>query len=413
MSQIECTDEDNIIAALDRPDRVSVVSLLLTGRQLRKMVTVMQQPFPSLRHLFLEAYKSNELDVPALPSEFLGRSAPHLQTIELDGIPFPSLPALLLTSADLVTLHLVNIPQTGYIPPEAMVAALATLGRLEDLRFAFLSPASCPDQIRLLPIARSVLPALTSFEFRGVRGYLEDFMARIDAPRLHTIWIYYFDQLVDFEVPQLCRFIDNSEVNRPSHCSVHFQHSLISFGAGPTIVSFGAGPTTHTRESKFYDVFPRHIVVRILCEGMDLQVSHLAQTLDQISVILSNVVHFVIGYNSISPEPEGMDNIEWLQLLRPFSSVRTLFVSRDFAGHVSRSLDNITAVMATEVLPALKMLCLEGEPPSSDHKFIATRSESGRPVLVVNTQREFQEGLKMYLGDLYRGDLETVSYILE
>ena len=108
-----------------------------------------------------------------------------------------------------------------------------------------------------------------------------------------------------------------------------------------------------------------------------------------------------------------MDNIEWLQLLRPFSSVRTLFVSRDFAGHVSCSLDNITAVMATEVLPALKMLCLEGETPSSDHKFIAARSESGRPVLVVNTQREFQENLKMYLGDLYQGDLETVSYTLE
>ena len=139
------------------------------------------------------------------------------------------------------------------------------------------------------------------------------------------------------------------------------------------------------------------------------QVSHLAQALDQISIILSNVVHFVIGYNSISPEPEGMDNIEWLQLLRPFSSVRTLFVSREFAGHVSRSLDNITAVMATEVLPALKMLCLEGEPPSSDHKFIAARSESGRPVLIVNTRRGFQERLKMYLGDSYRGDLETVS----
>ena len=268
-SQIEGTDEDNIIAALDHPDRVSAVSLLLTGQQLRKMATVMQEPFPSLRHLFLEAYKSNESDVPVLPSEFLGISTPHLQTIKLDGIPFPSLPALLLTSADLVTLHLVNIPQTGYIPPEAMVAALATLNRLEDLHFAFLSPASCPDQIRLLPITRSVLPALTSFEFRGVRGYLEDFMARIDAPRLHTIWIYYFNQLVDFEVPQLCQFIDHSAVNRPSHCTVHFQHSLVSFGAGPTIVSFGAGPTTHTHESKFYDVFPRHIVVRILCEGID------------------------------------------------------------------------------------------------------------------------------------------------
>ena len=50
-------DEDDIIAALEHPDRVSSVGLRLTGPQLEKMATVMQEPFPALKHLFLcDAY---------------------------------------------------------------------------------------------------------------------------------------------------------------------------------------------------------------------------------------------------------------------------------------------------------------------------------------------------------------------
>jgi hypothetical protein len=386
-SQIEDT-ENNIIAALNHPDRVSSVSLRLTGRQLSQMVTVMQEPFPALRHIFMAMHTSN--DVSVFPCEFLGGSAPSLQTINLQGIPFPALPALLLSTSDLVTMKLHDIPQTGYISPEAMVSSLATLTRLSDLLIGFQSPDSRTHQISLPPTTRTVLPALTSFEFRGVCGYLEDFLARIDAPLLHTIWIYYFNQLVDFDVPQLRRFIDHSEnLNQPTRCYVHFQHSL---------VSFGATPVTHIH--KFFDDFPLHIVVRILCEGIDLQVSHLAQALNQISAVLSNVVHFAIGYNSncdsVSPDPEGMDDIEWLQLLLPFSSVKTLFVSREFAGHISRSLEYIAAVMATEVLPALEMLCLEDHTVSSIHEFIAIRRESGHPVTIVDTKRAFMERIWLY-----------------
>jgi hypothetical protein len=181
---MERNDEDNVIAALDHPDRLSAVGLSLTGRQLGKIVTVMQEPFPALKHLSLETRILN--DVPVLPCEFLGRSAPCLQSIVLDGIPFPALPVLLLSTIDLVTLNLLNIPQTGYISPEAMVAALATLIRLEDLEIKFQSPASRPDQIHLPPVTRTVLPALTDFYFNGVREYLEDFVARISAPRLDT-----------------------------------------------------------------------------------------------------------------------------------------------------------------------------------------------------------------------------------
>jgi hypothetical protein len=54
----------------------------------------------------------------------------------------------------------------------------------------------------------------------------------------------------------------------------------------------------------------------------------------------------------------------------PPESVQTLFLSGKIAGHVSRALEDIAGVMATEVLPALDMLFSEDQPVSSVHKFV-------------------------------------------
>ncbi|KAN0128313.1 hypothetical protein V8E53_013897, partial [Lactarius tabidus] len=270
-----------------------------------------------------------------------------------------------------------------------MVTALATLTRLRDLRIGFRSPVSRPNRIHLPPPIRTILPALTFFEFRGVREYLENFVAQIAAPRLDSIFIDYFNQFVDFEVPQLWQFIDNSEdLNRPMHGSVQFH---------PKRVSFGAGPTTHIPESESFDDFPQNINVRIRCEGMDWQISHIAQALSQISAVFSNMLHLAINSDEIGPEPEVMDDIEWLQLLRSFPSVQTLFVSREYARHLSRSLEDIPVVAATDVLPALDLVCFEDQPVTSVHKLIAARWKSGRPVATVDTRLQFDERLLSYL----------------
>lgn len=76
--------------------------------------------------------------------------------------------------------------------------------------------------------------------------------------------------------------------------------------------------------------------------------------------------------------------------------MRTLFVPNRFSGHVAQVLEDTAGVIATEVLPALDMLCLKGEPESSVDKFIASRRDSGRPVIFVNTETEFEGRLKSY-----------------
>jgi hypothetical protein len=81
------------------------------------------------------------------------------------------------------------------------------LANLKTLTIGFKSPLSFPDSARRPPpVIRTVLPALTRFKFKGVSQYLEDFVARIDAPLFDSVWITFFHQLV-FDIPQLARFM--------------------------------------------------------------------------------------------------------------------------------------------------------------------------------------------------------------
>ena len=377
---LESTDEDNVIAALEHNSRVCELRLEVTGAQLGRIATVMQQPFPALTYLVL---RSKDRNVQVLPGQFFGRSVPCLRQIELHGIPFPALPMLLLSASDLTALTLHGIPQTGYISPEAMVASLATLTRLSDLSIGFRSPKSRPDEIRLPPTTRTVLPALTHFEFRGVCEYLDDLAARIDAPRLDAIRIAYLNQLVDFEVPQVSRIIDHSEVLKPPmDCSLLFEDDHVFFWAVPSETPKSDDPQSYIL-----------INVSILCEGKDWQIAHLTMVLSQISIVSSNVVNLAIDADADlsplipQPEDEDIDDIDWLQFLSLFSSVQRLGVATTFSGHISRALEVIAdRMMATEVLPALDTLTLQGQSVSSVDKFITARRDSGRPVTVVDAR---------------------------
>ena len=142
------------------------------------------------------------------PDLFLGGFAPRLRFLQFNNIPFPGLPKLLLSATHLVTLRLHEIPNSGYISPEAVVTALSALTSLKEFELHFHSPRSCPDQASRRPphSTRSVLPILTWFWFKGVTEYLEDLVARIDAPQLNSLHIIFFIDLA-FDTLQLMQFI--------------------------------------------------------------------------------------------------------------------------------------------------------------------------------------------------------------
>ena len=93
------SNEDNIITALEHVVRVCDVKLSVMGSELESISTAMQEPFPVLTTLLILSCDRNS---PVIPTVFLGGSAPRLQYIHLEGIPFPALPALLLSTSDLV-----------------------------------------------------------------------------------------------------------------------------------------------------------------------------------------------------------------------------------------------------------------------------------------------------------------------
>ncbi|KAH9169972.1 hypothetical protein EDB89DRAFT_2072449 [Lactarius sanguifluus] len=109
-------------------------------------------------------------------------------------------------------------------------------------------------------------------------------------------------------------------------------------------------------------------------------------------------MHFAINSETFEPSSlrEDLYYFEWLRLLRPFSSVQTLFVAAIFAGHVSRVLEDIAGFPATEFLPSLDLLCLEDQPISSVDQFVTVRRDSGHPVTVINAKKEFEKRLKTY-----------------
>ena len=381
------TQEDNILAALKHLDRMYHVRLSLLYSLVEKVSTAMQEPAPVLTRLFISSDWS--WDVPALPANFLGGSAPRLQAIGLSSIPYPALPTLLLSTSDLIKLDLRNIPLDGYISPDAMVASLAALPKLEIFVMEFDSHTHLPDRISP-PVIRTILPALAYFVFRGHREYLEDILGRIDGPNLNHISITTLYLPVGFQVTQLSRFIDQSVGPKLAQC----RHAEILFHC-PFFFRAVTFNFCHRPDDLGQD---RTTIISY--EGINWETLRGAtDMLRQFPVTLSNVVHLQIKYGlgfSIYI-PEGM-SIQLFQLIRQFSAMRTLFIDSQLSAFVASILGHIPEVMMTEALPSLELLCLEEYFQHSVQldTFVAARQHSDHPLTIVNT-KEFKEILESYI----------------
>ena len=402
---IQPSDEDNVIAALEHPDRVRRVMLSVTTLQLGKFAAVLRQPFPVLTHFSISS-SPDRGNAPVLPGGLLGGSAPCLEHFKLCGTPFPELPVFLLSASNLVKLSLLNVPSIGYISPEALVMHVAVLLRLEILDVEF---TSYPDIIPSPPTTLTILPTLQSLSFAGDSDYLEDFVARIDTPRLNSIAISYWDQDIDFVVPQLPQFITRSESLKKiltGHCLVMVDYKEIAN------LRFSGSTSNATNQ---WDP-ETGISICVLRKGIDSQISHLTTILGWMSPLLSDVVHLTIDAKMFIiederlPDPEDQpddldidvvpDNVVWLQLLRQFPSVETLFASENVSYIIREALKCVEWEMNSEVLPALDLLCLEDLHVSCIQTFIADRSDrldEDHPVTFVRTKKEFKKRLNLYL----------------
>ena len=356
---------DNIIAALKGSNRVYQVNLWrLTGWQLEIVLAATQVPFPELTALGLF---SNGEAMPVIPDSFLDRSAPRLQSFRLDGIPFLGLPNLLLSSTHVVDLRLHNIPHSGYISPEAIVALISVLSSLETLHLLFGSPESRPDPItrRPPPSNRSIIPTLRILDFKGVIEYLEDLVTCIDTPQLDELYITFFNQ-IDFNTPRLTQFINRTPKLGKRDAAVVFYDDFVGVQLSP-----GA------------------LQIWISCKEPDWQLSSIEQVCNSSLHPLSTVEVLYIQhhYLKLVLEDDAIDNTLWLQLLLPFPVVKNLYLYKEFAPGIVAALKVLDGGRITEVLPSLENVFVEGLKLSGPFQekigqFVAARRLSDRPISI-------------------------------
>jgi hypothetical protein len=367
---------DNVIAILKRHDRVSTIDLDLSP-EIEKVWAAMQVPFPELTVLRLW---SGDFRALIVPDSFLGGSFPRLREIWLNVVSFPALPKLLSSATHLTTICLEATIRSGYISPETMVTCLSALTSLKRLYLDF-DWVSRPDrESRHLPSpTRSILPALTDIQFKGTEEYLEDLVARIDAPQLNALSISLANP-IDLGVPQLARFISRTPIfkllneTRVGFCSESVRLTLSSptFGFKCLKIVFGCGED-------------------------DRQLSTLARVWTSFSPLLSNLDNFFISEDGCVPSywQDNIENTQWLELLLPLTAVESLYVSKEFVPGITAALQELVRERTTEVLPTLQNLFLEelqgsGPVHESIGLFVAARQLLDHPI-AVSLWREYPE----------------------
>ena len=367
-----CPGIDNIVAVLERSDRVHQIILTVSNSDLEKVLPAMLVPFPELTDLqFGSSYISTP--VPQLPDLFLGGSAPRLQLFSLNRILFPGLPKLLLSAPHLAHLTLRDIPYSGFMSPEAVATVLSTLTSLEvfNLEFQFRSRFHQASRPSSSPPTRFVLHALTSFWFKGVSEYSEDVLARIDAPRLDCLSVV-FDK-IEFDTSQFIGFISRTPILKaPKEARLNFWHDAVMVTLSPRISGFS------------------ELSVKISCRDWDWPPSFLVQICTSYLPPLSTLEDLDI--DCYPPRwIDDIENSEWLEALHPFSAAKNLHLSEELAQRIVPALQEPVEGRTTVVLPTLQKIIFKGPKPSSSvrkvvEQFVAARqfkAVSSLPISVI------------------------------
>ena len=373
----------NVKDALRRPDRLCKIDLNVKSSMTGPIVKAIQKPCQVLKGIRITV---NDAHGPSIlvRNGFLGGSAPHLREIRLDGIafPFPEIRQALLSTNNLVVLHLSKIPNDVYFSPEDLVNGISTLVQLERLTVGFYSPDSRPTPSMTRPRhQRASLPSLAFLVFDGTSEYLEEFMARIDLLALSTIHIKVFNDIV-FEFPQFCEFMTRlNQPRSPTSASITFD----LFKSDIVRVDFIQETKLRNEYYAHYTTGKRY-TFETSCKPFDWKLSFLTQITSQLSPLLSSVYELTIRSGSSLKVPTGeeaADSTQWLDVFQPFTHVTkvTVWERKVIPGIVQA----LVMEDAAEVLPELTTLSLPWNvrTPSvvkAAEQFVVTRWLSGRTV---------------------------------
>ena len=375
---------DNIKAALEHHDRVCQITLYFDFCELEDIdiIASLEEPFPILTDLNLSVPTSSRPFAPD-PSKFLSGS-PRLRSLTLSRFPeIPDLPKLLLSTPNLVILRVDKILDffSNSFQFDEIVTVLSALTRLEQLDLHVGYPKL--ETRRLSPLTPTTLPSLTRLKVRGDTEHVEDFIARIDAPLLDRLFISLFfshsDRDIVLDTPQLFRFISHMpKLQAPVEAHRGPDRALIGFSPGTFEIKFSFS----TRTS--FHIFG----LEIFCYEPERQFPCLTRFCRSAPFPLGLLEHLFIGdghFFLLHGSHTG--NARWLELLRPFVSVKKLYLTKKFALHIAHALKELVGERVMEVFPILENVFIEefkpvGRVNEAMRRFVAARQLAGHPIIL-------------------------------
>jgi len=204
---------------------------------------------------------------------------------------------------------------------------------------------------------------------------LEYLVARINAPRLSHFNITLFKQS-DFDTPQLVQLISRTPTLK-AHDEAH------------VVMDGGGVKTMLLSRTMGHDLGLLNI--EILFGESDFHLLSLPRVSTSSLPSLSMVESLYIYENQfmqVDWEDEiRVENTEWLDLLRPYTAVKDLYLSDVLGPRIVRALQGSIGGRMTVVLPTLQTIFLEGLQPSGPvqediGQFVAARQLSGYPCAV-------------------------------
>ena len=373
---------ENLKAAFEHHNRICQIKLYLN----EIYIASLEEPFPILTDLDLdlgsfELFRSFEIFHrsfdPDLSKFFGGPGSAHLlRSLTLREIRIPDLLKLLqvLATPNLVLLRLERILES-FLPDE-VITVLSSLTRLETLDLCIGLHQSHPDgeNQRLPLLGRTVLPSLTTLKVTGDIEGLEDFMARIDTPVLDHLDIllpsFAFDRIKVLDTPQLFRFINHTpKLQTPVG-------AYIRFSANNICIFF----LHSTRISR------RVTRLKISCVESKQEIPCVAQFYRSLPLLLHPLEYLYICMYRQSPQ-NLTEYTRWLELLQPFTAVKNLYLTEEFAPHIAHSLQELVGERVMEVLPSLENVFIEEFEPSGPvyeiiKAFVVARQLAGRPLTI-------------------------------
>jgi hypothetical protein len=206
--------------------------------------------------------------------------------------------------------------------------------------------------------------------FEGVSEYLEDLVSGIDVPELAKLSITFFHQLI-FDTPQLTQFIGRiptlGEHNQPQ--------ARLVFAAWAVYITFPWALDGVFR-------------IGISYRQSDWQLSALAQLCASSfpQILIPTVERLYIVENTYFHWQDDIENGQWLEIIRPFTGVKDLYLSGEFAPRVAPSLQELVKGRVAGSLTALRGLHVEEGYRKS--QLIGARWLSNLPLAISHWQRD-------------------------